>query len=120
MARFFGVDFPATIGNALLGAGGLEPGMLQKVATTVNPVDKDDVTKTTTAHPFQGTLRSRSYYRNGALVRVKGMQVQILANTLPGGVVPGAKDRIEMRGTIYEITDVDTDAAEVFHTCLVS
>ena len=116
MVRLFNQNLPSIIGNSIIQAGGLEAGILRKVSYTTQ-TDPNDRTPVYANHPFQGTLRTRRRNRNG--VTQTGMQVKILANTLPRGIRPEPEDKITMRGYTLTIIDVSAGASETSFTCMV-
>ena len=115
----FGVDISGLI-NANIGPGVNDAVLTKVLPGTRTPGQLTGGTQpTTTTHSCKGFVDMLDKNQLGeSLVKETDSMVAIMGDSIAGGAVPTAGDRVTIRGTEYNIIQVTVDPALAVYNCV--
>ena len=119
----FGQNIAKLVNDAITAAGGvLSASLIRETQSDSDILLTDAPASTFVRHACKGFMENRTdEYRGDTLVRKGGQTISILGDSLPGGIVPQAGDRIEIEDAIFLVSGVPTrDPAAAIYECSVS
>lgn len=117
--KLFGVDISGII-NKNIGPGVNECTLIKVTKGTRTAGNLTGGTNpTTTQHSARGFIDKLDRNRiEGTLVEEADSQVNLVGDSIAGGVRPSPGDRILIRGTTYNVLSVDVDPADALFECI--